>query len=993
MKRTVFSKISAVLLGVTMLICSIPSVSATDNFCNHVTQKELVETDTGFTIAQVCRLCGESVSDIGYVKNDSPITLYKDKERTSAYGANEFLTGFTNVSGLELYTPAGVLISTGTPYWLSFDLKVNSLPTLADGHAQANLDDTNTRAYKGCSLICSVPGGSYLSSLRLIYDGWEAESSAEGTHGATPDGKAPVKLSANDNGFRNAETVVELSVGDKLHFDIRFAPATGAYDVYIDGIYSASGKMGTSTNDSKSHIRLWEADGKNHGGNFDFSGIDIFYDNYTQAIHNHSYSEVIAFDDEGVMKYQACDCGSRIALDCDRISAIVSDNLAHIYDGFGEFNVKSDSYWFVTDMNINGEIGNGSLVKFGDTVILEANDGKLLSADKAVGIVRYPTTCQIAAQIEGGSYTLYIDGKSVASGNIADASKIICGSESFGHHVRFLYNKAVTLGETNIPVAPAYDEGDGVKPCYHSDKGTKASEKLLAHTDNGVKYIYNCTLCGERVYSMLKKDLTNPANDIAYRYKSGAIMRAELESFNADKPRYLYVEDNVISNSASPYWLTFDITPNTIPSNATGNLGDPNSRVYKGYSLVSTEPAFLPLSELRVIPDGWEEGNAIGTKKGVTDGKAEVKIVKISEESHIGMDSLGYRFTETVAYLEAGKTTSFALRIDPKTGVYDVYVDGIYKASSVKESYTDMTPKISFHDNGAGEFTYSNISLCQEAYVFGNKTIAVEANVAFTADETSSPNAYTALLAIEQNGEKYNIFYANNQNGTLEFKDKNGNFNTLYDDKDNVVYLDGAKSVAAVYDDINGDVRYYVGGKLAKYNNGEKLVWANEIDVYDADFVNSDNEYYSLRFDASNVTNLNIIGLGASDTAEVVGFQPNDLDDSIRLLSGLDSLYYGAVGYEVQAYKASGEAYKDISATKMSDVIYSSVVADEIKLPASKYGYNYFSALKISGNFLGHKDSYVVVKPFTKIGDKTYYGEAVRLNILDNGRYEFADEQ
>jgi hypothetical protein len=139
------------------------------------------------------------------------------------------------------------------------------------------------------------------------------------------------------------------------------------------------------------------------------------------------------------------------------------------------------------------------------------------------------------------------------------------------------------------------------------------------------------------------------------------------------------------------------------------------------------------------------------------------------------------------------------------------------------------------------------------------------------------------------------------------------------------------------------------------------------------------------------VNNLNIIGLGKTDTAEIVGFQLNDFDNSIRLLSGVDCLYYGIVGYEVQAYKADGSPYKDMLTNRSSNTVYSSVIADEETITASKHGYNYFSALKIEGDFLGYKDSYVIVKPFTKIGDKTYYGEAVRLNILDNGRYEFAE--
>ena len=146
MRKTVFCKISAILLSVATLICAIPLIGAADEFCGHLTQKELIETDTGFTIAEVCLICGDCVNDIGYVKNDSPITLYKDAERTSAYSANELINGFAGAAGEALFTPAGLLLTTGTPYWLSFDVKVNSLPTLEDGHAQADLDDTNTRA-------------------------------------------------------------------------------------------------------------------------------------------------------------------------------------------------------------------------------------------------------------------------------------------------------------------------------------------------------------------------------------------------------------------------------------------------------------------------------------------------------------------------------------------------------------------------------------------------------------------------------------------------------------------------------------------------------------------------------------------------------------------------------------------------------------------------------------------------------------------------------
>ena len=961
--------------------------------CIHNTEKGIITTDSGITIANVCAYCGEVVSDIGYVDTSSAISVYKDSKRTVAYTEAELLSGFSNAVGDALYVENGVVSQNGEPYWITADMVINALPVINEGDSEADLSATSFRAYKGWSIVGIVhkDGSTYDSALRLIPDGWEVDSGAIGTSKGTTDGFASIKFCGDNESFREQETVVDIKAGDKVRFALRVEPATGEYDVYVNNIFAGSAKMPVRAEDKTPYVRFSEWGITDFGAHIDVCNISIFKDIYTTAAHTHDYTNIIEFYDEGVCRYKCCACGEKMPLDSENIVAVAADGLQNVYDGFGNFNINSDKYWFVTDINIRGTIEDGNLLSFGAECILEIKDGRFVSGGKAAGGITWPCTYQVAVEISDGEYKLYLNGIYTAYGSLDNVNEITCGDTGFGHHIRFLYNKAVALGDAQAPVVPTYGNECASGACFHSDDGIKANAKTLVHTAQGVKYIYQCVVCGERVYSDLKKDLTNSANDVAYKYYAGAIMRNELEGFTANMARNLYLENNIIGNTALPYWVTFDVTPETLPSNEKGDLADPNSRVYKGYSLVSIDAAYLPASELRVIPDGWEKENANGTVKGATDGRCEVKVINESSVDYIALDTLGYRNAETVAYLEVGVTTSFALYVDPMTGAYDVYVDGVYKASAKKLPISERSPKIVFHDNGMGEFLYSNISVSDRTYNFDGKIVAIEANVTFEAVATSASNVYTSLISLEQNNEKYNLFYVNNKNGSLEFKDKNGNFNTLYDDKGNVVYLDETRSVSAVYDDINGDVRYYVGGKLAKYKNGENLVWANEISVYDSDFVSAGNKYYSLRFNSEKVANLNIIGLGATDTAEVVGFQPNDLNDSIRLLSGLDSLYYGAVGYEVQAYKPNGEVYKDVSATKSTNSIYSSVVADGIKLPASKYGYNYFSALKISGNYFGYKDSYIIVKPFTKIGDKTYYGESVRLNILDNGRYEFAE--
>lgn len=987
-KMNFCTKLNALILAIMILVTSlvVPVSAASDSPCNHSTAKKLIKTDSGYTISNVCALCNESVTDVGYVDDSETLNFYKEASKAMAYTADELDIGFTLSNETCLYVNNDVISNSGDPYWFIFDMKVNSIPDIKEGSSEGDLTNAGSRAYKGWSVVCMTINGNYIAPLRLIPDGWEADSGASGTIRGAVDGKSPLKFYGSV--YRDESTVTEIKAGDYLNFALRVDPTNGQYDVYVDNFYAGSGKMITSGDGSNTHIRLWEDSANDYGGDIDVSNVIFFKENYTEVPHSHMYSNIIDFSDEGFSIYRTCDCGDKYIVPGEKIDSVVADGLPHIYDGLGSFTVNANYYWFVTDINLRYEASDGALLTFGEETVLEIKNGKILSGASVVAPVMYPTTYQVAIKFINGSYDLYMNGKLVASGVLEDTANITCGDEVFGHHVRFLYNKAVTLGETAKPIVPTYTVDESVKLCYHSDEGVSVEDKILVHTKNGAKYIYQCSICGERVYSMLNNDLTNPANDTAYKYKPNALMRAEFNSFSTNKPRYLYLEDNVISDTALPYWLTFDVTPSEIPSNATGNLDDPNSRVYRGYGLVSTEAAFIPLTELRVIPDGWEEGNATGAKKGDVDGKAEVKIIKISDSYHIGMDNLNYRQTQTVAYLEAGKTTSFALRIDPQTGIYDVYVDGTYKATSQKATYSDVNPKIIFHDNGMGNFTYSNIRVCEESMNLDSKVVAIDLEARFDLKKDAFGSSYTALASIKRGEHKYSFFYVNNKSGSLAFRDKNGEFVALYDFYGNVVTLENEKKISVVYDDINNDVRYYVEGELAKYNNGERLSFAEGIKVYDAGFSNAGGENDSLCFNPANVKVVSVSGLCDTDTAEVVGFQSRDDNSNIRIISGVDSLYYMSVGYDIRAYKADGTPYSDKKTTISSNAVYSSVIAANEGVPATKFGYKYFSTLVIDGDFTEYEDSYVIIKPFTTVGGKIYYGKEVRVTILGDGMHE-----
>ncbi len=247
--------------------------------------------------------------------------------------------------------------------------------------------------------------------------------------------------------------------------------------------------------------------------------------------------------------------------------------------------------------------------------------------------------------------------------------------------------------------------------CVHAKADLKQSS---VDKETGV-YTYICADCKDEITVRLSGDLTDPQNDTAYKNKPASIRRTDMERMETEGMRILYLEDGVIGKTASPYWIFFSVTPKEIASPEAGDLNDRISTAFRGWNLFSAEPSFAPASQLRILPDGWEKGSgAVKTEKGTADGKAEVKILKEPYQKNIGDDTVFYRDTETVAYLEVGKTTAFALRIDPKTGVYDVYVDGQYKGTSQKNPKADYNPQICFHDAGAGAYTYADIRILKE---------------------------------------------------------------------------------------------------------------------------------------------------------------------------------------------------------------------------------------------------------------------------------------
>jgi hypothetical protein len=931
-----------------------------------VGEKALIETADGYTVANVCSLCGKTLYDIGYVSKGEDIALYKSSDKATSYTSAELEAGFSKAEGTTLFTNDGVISSSGVPYWVCFDLDVKALPKLQEGDNEADLSNTDSRAYKGWSLLCMVINGAYIAPLRLIPDGWEADSGANATSKGATDGVSTVKFYGNP--YRTANTAFDLKEGDKLCVEARFDPSTGSYDVYVDGAFAGSGKMAVQSTDKNSHIRLWEYNGNSYGAELAFTNVKVFTEVYEEAVHTHSLRELIHFFDNGFNKYMVCDCGYRTITENGGFASAVVSKISHVYNGNEAFSLKSDNYWFVTDINVRGKVGDGSLIKLATTEVLKIKDGKIMSGNTALAKVTYPTSYQVAIKItDGSNYDLYFNGAKVASGTkptgSASTYRVYVGDASFGHHVRFLYNRAVTLGDNDSLAAITYVYDTSAKLCYH-EGGDKPQYKFVKETNGVVSHSYICTKCGERVYAKLTNSLVSLDNDTLFGYKKDSLKKADLDSVIMTGAKSLYLPDGVISKNAAPYWITFNLTPKTLPTLDGLDLLDPNGYARRGYNLVSAEASFYPTSELRVVP---------------TETGAEIRILDQSIDANYS------NYDTAIATLEVNKKTNVTLYVIPSTGEFSAYINGEYKGTATSAALNDYNPKIYFHDAGAGEYLFSDIAVATEAKNLADSVNAFEFEASFTADK-NNPEGYTSLASISRTTANaaytYDFIFVNNRTGELCFKDVAGNFQVLCDSKGNAHKLSKeSTSVVAVYDDVKATVRYYVNGTVPYYNKTNAMNIAVSPEFAGAAAISDKFET-----NADIVTKAKIHGMEASGTMQIIALQQKITDDSLRIVSGLDIPWYGAAGYKITLYDESGKALgKEVKCE--GNAIYNEIHADDVMVPSTKFGYAYFVPIEIKDytDLKKYEGCYFEITPYTVIGSNVLEGQQVKITITSSG--------
>ena len=286
-------------------------------------------------------------------------------------------------------------------------------------------------------------------------------------------------------------------------------------------------------------------------------------------------------------------------------------------------------------------------------------------------------------------------------------------------------------------------------------------------------------------------------------------------------------------------------------------------------------------------------------------------------------------------------------------------------------------------------------SLYLNGYLENNITV-FEFDLRF-APHSNKSNANMELLSLqrEQNGadDSYNepILYltpaGNLIYGSAVLCSSNGT--PMQISKDNWT------NVAVIYDSVAGQISFRVDGKIPYYSSGDELVIARQIQIPVQESTNTTARIFAAgvtqngeivdrflgRLDISCVKVYNI-DTGA--TSGFVGAQRDTKNNHIRLVAGVDMLYYGSVGFEIEVLDAQGNSISGVAKKYTEYTVYSSIeetVDDNIiTIYPDSYGYRYFYTANIM-DVTTEQAVKLNVTPFTMIAGEQYNSSTVTIEI------------
>jgi hypothetical protein len=345
-------------------------------------------------------------------------------------------------------------------------------------------------------------------------------------------------------------------------------------------------------------------------------------------------------------------------------------------------------------------------------------------------------------------------------------------------------------------------------------------------------------------------------------------------------------------------------------------------------------------------PESWEHGSY----------EICLDPEKLSSYKQISAAEAAWRYQATMLTFDTPKSGN--------TSIY-FYIDNV---TVTEIGGNDEVMTSTFNSRESGKETMSFITFGGEEVTLKNVNV-IETSVSLT----SGAKGISDILFVRGDEREYSLLTLDNASGKLGFV-KDGAFRTLCD-SEGVEFTVTASPipVAAIYDAEKGTVRYVVDGKLAYYTDGTKL--ENTYGTVLVKGGDSGKVKIGLMTDSNavSIANMAIKGL-ESELPRVIGTQTHAYADAVRIVGGIDMLYYSKMGYIVERGESSIE--------KLSTKVYTTIQAGGETVTAEDLECEYITMLALTGVDSG---ATFTVTPVAYVDDVKLEGESVTYVVTVSG--------
>ena len=227
------------------------------------------------------------------------------------------------------------------------------------------------------------------------------------------------------------------------------------------------------------------------------------------------------------------------------------------------------------------------------------------------------------------------------------------------------------------------------------------------------------------------------------------------------------------------------------------------------------------------------------------------------------------------------------------------------------------------------------------------------------------------------------------ENGALLVRTADGDTEALFNSNGEALLLADNTDIVIIYNDQNGKARFYVNRQYPLV--GAELKPAVGIEIADEKLLSS--FVFSEELVLAD-------GVLCDECKEIedsptlfAGFQTNENKTAIRIISGINTLYYDSIGFEISLYV--DDELKG-SKTESIGTVFSSILNDSEKVSAEELGFSYLALAEINnvnrGDYPDSSLVYFKIKPFSTIGGEKLYGIEKTITVTnENGENRFVN--